>query len=94
MYEDVNFDDLFNAPPPEKNNMASKLKDLLPRFEGRTFTVAIVLTAVRRVGIEAGSRASISGVLNKLEKEGFIELVRKGKGSAPHHYKATKKNDN
>lgn len=86
-----NFDDLFNGSGAVKRRfLIDEIRDLIPRFGTKEFTVAIVHGALIKEGIEMEAkqpRPRIASALGKLVVEGTLQSVFKGAGNQPSIYK-------
>lgn len=89
--DDQNFDDLFNGAGVGKRRfLIDHIRDLVPRFGAKVFTVAIVHAALIKEGVEIEAkqpRSRIASALGKLVDEGRLKLEAKGSGNQPSYYK-------
>lgn len=89
--DNQNFDDLFEAGVGEKRFLIDDIRDLIPRFGTKDFTVTIVHRALLKAGVEMEAKqpkARIASALKKLVDEGSLQLVFKGSGNRPAIFKA------
>jgi len=92
--QQISLDDLeldFSEEQPE--TLVDSVKQVIPIFEGREFTVPLVEKALKAQGkvIDADNpRTRLSTVLSRLAKSGYITRTFKGKGSVPNRFKVNR----
>ncbi len=93
---DLNPNPLEIAPRPKKEGMNTGLlaaiRDAVQDLNGQEFTIREVREILIEKHPEIGERikdnyASVSAVLNKMFRDGKLQLVRKGAGSEPNLYR-------